>query len=542
MMLIYTIVLFVTNLIYHINITFAEYSIPGTPIYIKPKSEKQDRMDMVSHNPIDSSYILNRTTYSPQLSSTHTKAFSLTNSDCFCSYDQQINLLLCSPLLQTSSSFPLSSIDHSLINITLNDCTFSNNRLNLPIIKEKTIDHLRLYDINQEDYLVFDTTSFSFYKINHLYIIYSSIQPITMLLISNETFSLSLRTLYIDSCYLITLNQPLSRLVLLESITLINIHQFSWYDFQQQIIHLPKLHYVYIGEDILPVTNDIFNAISCEDLSSQWIFTYRLIQTCSCKLMSFLKTIHQYENLYKCPNSNNTIDFIHDICQFNENEYKIENETHLFCNQCLSHQCPNGTLCAETYDLQSNCLLLFKYDYQTILNLPLTPYTKPFVFQESQTYFNINSNKTLQPNTFNSVATILIDWNQNYTENSLYDAQMFHQTFSEMLNQPWSPQIYSSTSGQSPVWKDLLLSLDELVKNIDDSQPTFEFQSKSISTISVRFPTGQQPSKIFGWKIANDNYITANITNSELINQNVTTRVFLNFNNNQSLTSNCITS
>ncbi len=482
-----------------------------------------------------------------QIPSISKKAFRLIDSDCFCSYNQSINLLSCSPYLQNSSSFSLSSSNHSLINITLNDCTYSNNHFNLPKIENKNIDYLRLNDVNHQDYLVFGRTSFNSYSINHLYIIYTYIQPITMLLISNETFSsssssiaLSLRTLYIDSCYLVTLYQPFTRLVLLESITFINIHEFSWYDFQQQIIHLPQLRSIYLGEKILTTTNDIFNVLSCQDLSPQWTFTYRLVQTCSCQLISFLTTIHPAENFYQCPNSNQKIDFIDDICQFHGKEYQIRNYTNTFCNQCLSKQCSNGTLCGESYDSESDCLLLSTYDYETIrTRIPLTSHTKQYLFRETHDYLNMNPNKTLEPNAFNSFATILIDSNQNRTENSPVQVQMFHQTFAAILNRPWSPEIYASSSTELTMLKELIISLEQSIKNINDGNNKFEFQSKLISTVSVPFPTNQPLPDMFGWKITEDNIITSNITNSEPSNSNVTARVFLEFNTSQSYPSNC---
>jgi hypothetical protein len=366
-----------------------------------------------------------------------------------------------------------------------------------------------------------------------------------MLLLSNETFSsssmaLSLRTLYIDSCYLIALHQPFTRLVRLKSITLINIHEFSWYDFQQQIIRLPELNSIYLEEKILTTTNDIFNVLSCQDLSSQWTFTYRLVQTCSCQLLSFLTTIHPIKNVYQCPNSNRTINFIDDICQFHGKEYQIRNHTNSFCNQCLFKQCSNRTLCGESYDSNSQCLLLSSYDYETIRNrIPLTSYTKRYLFRESHNNLNMNPNRTLEPTAFNSFATILIDSNQNQTDDSFANVQMFHQTFAAMLNQPWSPQIYASSLVKPTMLQDLILSLDQTIKNINDRNHIFEFQSQLISTMSLPFPTNQTLPNMFGWKITDDNLIIANITNSELSNPNITTRVFLYSNTDQLYTSNC---
>ena len=543
-MLIYSIFIFVIILIYHINISFAEYSIIGTQVDVIPKTEDiLSRDDSISHPPTDLYYGARTTIFWPPIPSKDTNAFPLINSDCFCSYDLTINLLLCSPLLQTSSTYPLSDTNIPLINLTLNDCTFSDHHLNLPIIPGKNIDQLRLYNVNYQTYLVLDATSLSLYTINHMYIVYSYSQPITMLLISNETFSSSLRTLYITSCYLLTLNKPLNRLFSLESITLKNIEQFSWYDFQQQIVRLPRLRYIYITEEILSLTSDIFNAISCQDILPQWIVTYRSTQTCSCTYISLLKTVHRVGDVYKCPNSDNTIDFIDDICQFNGKEYAIQNRTDLFCDKCQTYRCRNGTLCAETYDSEASCVLQSRYDYETIRSrIPLTPYTKQFLFQESQGYLSINPNKTLQPSGFNSVAMVLINSNQNHTPNSASDVQMFHQTFSEMLIRPWSSAIYNSTGTPPQIWQQLFVSLDGSVKKINNSESKFVFQSKPISTMSLIFSPEQPPQETFGWKITNDNQITENMTNFQVVDKTITSRVFLKFNNNQQYKPKCETS
>ncbi|CAF1140369.1 unnamed protein product [Adineta steineri] len=528
-------------LIYHINSGFAQNPILGLQVKITPKIEELDELNVLSRE--DNSITVlpsRRPTESHSISRTtptqNTYASPLPNSNCFCSYDQIINLLLCSPLLQTSTSYPLSDTNTSLINITLNDCIFSTNHLNLPMIQRKNIDQLRLYNVNHRNYLVLDGSSFSSYSINNLFVVYSYTLPITMLLISNDTFSLSsinlsLRTLYISSCYIVTLNKPFTRLFLLESISLINIYQFSWYDFQQQIVLLPKLQTIYIVDEIFSLTGDIFNAISCQDLSSQWTFTYRSLQTCSCKYISFLQTMHRLPNSYKCPNSNNAIDFMDDICQFKEKEYQIQDEPNLFCNRCLTFPCPNGTLCAEVYDSEPVCVPLSRYDYETISNrIPLTPYTQPFLFRESQQFLSSNANRTLGPTAFNSVANVLIDSNRNNLQNSQNDAQMFHQTFSEMLDRPWSPTVFSSPNTSSGVWQQLLVSLDGSIKNLNDSEPKFVFQSKPISTMSLPFLPEQHSQGTYGWKITHDNQITENITDSQSNDINVTTRVFLKFN------------
>ncbi|UJR27747.1 hypothetical protein I4U23_009022 [Adineta vaga] len=538
--------LFIT-LIFHIHINDAEYSSIGMNVSIKPKINESniyshdDYMTIFSsRHSTDLNYIPRSTTYWPLIPSVTTNAFPLTDSNCFCTYDRIINALLCSPLLKNSISYPISDTNIALINITLNDCTFSNNHFNLPNIGRKNIDQLRIYDINHGNYLVLDRTSFSSYSINQLYIIYSYSQPITMLLLSNETFSSpslmysSLHTLYITSCYLITLNKPFSRLFLLESVTLMNIYQFSWHDFQQQINRLPKLRFINIAEENFPLSNMIFNALSCQDISSQWILSYRVIQTCSCAYISFLQTIRSLGTFYQCPNTNNVVDFFADICQFNGKEYQIQNNMQLFCNKCLRFPCSNGTTCAEVFGSEPTCISSSRYDYETIQKrIPLTPYTRPFLFRESQEYLTFDSNKTLEAIAFNSVVTILIDSNRNPTSASPNDAQMFHQTFAEMLNRPWSPDIYTASMSSPIVWQQLLVSLDGSIKMINDSESKFVFQSKPISTMSLRFPTEEPDQEMFGWKITNDNQITENITNLESNDETVTSRVFLKFNHQQ---------
>ena len=543
-MLIYSIFIFIITLIYHLNGNLDENPVVATYVNVIPKPEGPSGVKFSPPRPTDLYYPTRSPTIRYPVAAIVATAFPLPNSNCFCSYDPVINLLLCSPLFQYSSTYPLSSTNNSLINVTLNDCVFSNNHLTLPTLNNKNIDHLWLYDLNRADYIVTDGTSFSSYTINHMHILFTLNQQITILLISDDTFSLSsisssLRTIYIESCYLILFNKPLNNLLSLESIILIDLQQFSWYDFQQQIIRLPKLRYVYIGEDT-PTANKISNVLSCPDISSQWIFTYISIQTCSCELMLFLQTVHRFRDFDRCPNSNNTIYFIDNVCQFNGTVYPIKNQTNLFCNKCLSYQCPNGSLCSEASGSEPKCGLLSRDDYETIQNrIPLTPYTKEFLLQESQQFLTINPNKTLEPSAFNSVVTILIDSNGNRTENSPVQAQMFHQTFSEMLNRPWSPNVYNSQVASPTVWQQLFGSLDESIRSINDSDPKFVFQSLPISTMSLRFPTIQPPQSMFGWQITNDNQITGNITNSQSINASVTTRVFLLFNNNQTYNLNC---
>ena len=463
------------------------------------------------------------------LVASNTKAFRLQNTDCFCSYDLVINLLVCSPLFENATTTDIASRNSSMINVTLHYCTFVNNCLQLPNIANKSIDELRLYDINYDNYLILDSKSFSTISINQLYIIYTHIQPLAIVLMSNETFvsstmSSSLRKLHIESCYIWSLNQPLSRLFQLESLTLINIQQFSWYDFQKQIINLPQLRLIIIEENLISSTNDIFNVLSCQDLASQWTLSYGLIQTCSCQLLTFIQTIRRYKNTYRCLNSNNAIDFIDDICQFNGKEYKLDNNhTQLFCHQCLSRTCPKGSLCGETYDSNSSCLSLSRNNYEMLRSrIPSTSATLPYLFYESQQYLNSEPNQTLDVNSFTNVAMLLIDSNQN---GSVSDFQMFHQTFSDMLDRPWASAVYVSNNVQTSVWQNLILSFEDSMRLLNDPNNKFEFQSKSLSTVSLPI----QSTESFDWKIINDNRISANLSE----NMTITTRVSIELNRNQ---------
>jgi hypothetical protein len=200
-MLIYSIFIFTITLIYHLNGNLDENPVVATIVKVIPKPEGQSKVEFLSPRPTDLYYPTRIPTIRYPIFAININAFPLPNSNCFCSYDPVINLLLCSPLFQYSSSYPLSSTNNSLINVTLNDCIFSNNHLNLPTIKDKNIDHLWLYDVNRADYLVIDGTSFSSFTINHMHILFSINQQITILLISDDTFSSissSLRTIYID--------------------------------------------------------------------------------------------------------------------------------------------------------------------------------------------------------------------------------------------------------------------------------------------------------------------------------------------------------
>jgi hypothetical protein len=91
-----------------------------------------------------------------------------------------------------------------------------------------------------------------------------------------------------------------------------------------------------------------------------------------------------------------------------------------------------------------------------------------FLFQESHGYLSRNPNQTLEPSGFHSVATILIDSPSNV----------------QMLNRPWSLEV----------WQQLLISLNASIENIKDNHSKFVFQSKPISTISLRLS-----QEIFGW-------------------------------------------
>jgi hypothetical protein len=233
-------------------------------------------------------------------------------------------------------------------------------------------------------------------------------------------------------------------------------------------------------------------------------------------------------NTYQCRNSDRTIDFIDDICQFNGKEYQVQNQSNSFCNRCLTQQCPNGSLCGEAYDADASCLRLARYDYDRIRNrIPLTAYTKSYLVKESQEYLSVNATGTLEVNSFNTVVAILIDSNLNSTENTPADVEMFHQTFAAILNQPWSPDIYAALSSKPAVWQDLLLSFDDSMRNFNDTNATFEFQSQPISTVSLPF----QSDVTLDWRITNNNQITMNTDSN---NPNITTRVVLTLNNTQS--------
>ncbi|CAF5219880.1 unnamed protein product, partial [Rotaria magnacalcarata] len=158
-----------------------------------------------------------------------------------------------------------------------------------------------------------------------------------------------------------------------------------------------------------------------------------------------------------------------------------------------------------------------------------------------------------------SIATILIEANQIATENSPTVTRMFHETFTEMLNKPWTEDIFSlpiydteaaallpsatvSSTTESPptnIWQGLIISLDRSMKNILDNISKFEYYSKPISAMSLRFLAEQQPKETFGWKITNDNRIISNITDEQSTDKTVTSRVFLNFHRNQTFEFTC---
>lgn len=534
-------------LIVQIHVIRMEYMLQDTQVYVRPYPENENTINDRRPDVTNVKDLLQTTTDTSRMPSIFVRSIPLINSNCFCVYDQLMNLFQCSPFLQSYVSFSLTSTNRLLINVTINDCTFNNNRFNLPSIQDKTIDRLQLNDINHQDYLVFDSTSFASTSINTLSINYTYIQPITMILLSNETFAspvlrYSLQTLHIESCYLLTLNQPFNCLISLQSITLMNIPQFSWYDFQQQIVSLPNLRRVYLGENIVPNTHDIFNVLSCQDLSPRWMLTYRLIQTCSCQLLAFLQTVERVGNRYRCRNSATIVDFIDDICQIHNREYLIYNQTNLFCNRCLFNRCDIGTLCAESPDLNSSCLPILRYDYITIrTRLPLTSLTQSFLIQENYQYLLFQPNLIVESNTLNGIGIAIVDPNRTQTINSLSQVHLLHQTFVEILGQPTIVPSYANTAAATivrvPTWNKLIRSLDESIKNINDTQDMFEFKSKPISTVSLVFPMDRQPPDIFGWKIADDNTITTNVTDSETSEINATSRVFLRFDKSRSLSS-----
>lgn len=529
----------------YFHVITAEYTIYGTQVYVITNPEKGNTSNSPLRDTTELMDLSRSTTNAARIPSIFVSSVPLINSNCLCAYDHRLNSFECSPYLQNSATLPLSAVNLPLINVTLNDCIFSNNRFNLPLIQGKNIDHLQLNDINHQDYLLLDSTSFASYSINAISINYTYLQPITMLLLSNETFASpilrrSLKRLHIESSYLLTLNQPFSYLISLQSITLMNIPQFSWYDFYQQIVYLPNLRSIYLGEMFVSNTHDIFNVLSCQELSSQWMLTYRLLQTCSCHLMAFLGTVERKGQIYQCRNSNKTVDFIDNICQIHNREYLVRNQTEPFCKQCLVNLCPSGTFCAESYDLKPICLPLTRSDYFTIrARLPLTLSTQPYIVQENYQYLIFRSNNTVEPDPSSGVGTITMDPNRTQTVNPLSEVQLLHQTFVEILTRPTvAPTIGAQhTFVQIPSWNKLIRSLDESIKNINDTEDIFEFKSKPISTVSLVFPIKQKPPSTFGWKIDNDNTIITNITETKFNDMNVTARAFLRFDQSQPYTS-----
>jgi hypothetical protein len=110
-----------------------------------------------------------------------------------------------------------------------------------------------------------------------------------------------------------------------------------------------------------------------------------------------------------------------------------------------------------------------------------------------------------------------------------------------MLDRPWSSNVFVASTLPSTFWQNLFVSLEQSVKTINDSEPTFEFQSQSISTLSLRFPLDQSLPDTLGWKISNNNKITANISKIESDMNNITSRVFLNIEQNPLVQVNCQT-
>ncbi|CAF2027361.1 unnamed protein product [Rotaria magnacalcarata] len=486
------------------------------------------------------------------------------DSNCFCVYDRTPNLVECSPMLRNQPPIVLSN-NTTQINMTLTSCIFNANRFTLPTIENKPIDRLHLMDVNRGGYLVFDATSFSAHKISHISIEYNYDNSPTKLLISNEAFSQisiksKLRKLSFKNCYLITLKKSIGELVLLFSIELTNIHGFSWYDFLQEIKGLRSLKDITIDEINSTSINSIFNVLSCQDILPQWNLTFLLIQTCSCEFMEFLKATPHNGSIFQCTNEAKDIHIRDDVCRYNGSVYEIKNRTEQFCKQCLSSKCSDRTFCTEANDFKSDCVSPSRFGDASLLNpVPMTSYTKPFIFQGTQQYLTINTNKSLEPGAFYSIATILIEANQIATENSPTVTRMFHETFTEMLNKPWTEDIFSlpiydteaaallpsatvSSTTESPptnIWQGLIISLDRSMKNILDNISKFEYYSKPISAMSLRFLAEQQPKETFGWKITNDNRIISNITDEQSTDKTVTSRVFLNFHRNQTFEFTC---
>ena len=328
--------------------TEGQYTVRPTTASLERKQSSQRRPEQLSTMVTTLS---RRSTSSEQTTSRVSEprppaTFPLQDSDCFCSYDVMSNLLSCSPSLQNFPSSRMSREMSPIINITLSDCNFFNNHFNLPIFSGQEIDHLHLYDINRQDYLLFDHDSFFPYRIHHIYIYYTFVAPITMLLLSNETFaspSIShvLTTLHIDSCYLLTVDSPFRYLRALQSITLIDIEHFSWYDFNQEIRQLPQLRWIDIVDETELMNNDTANVIACRDVPTQWIFSYRYIQTCGCEFVALLNSTRRFGDQYQCVNSSNAIDFLANVCRANGKVYEIKNQTNQFCQRCVSYGCPS---------------------------------------------------------------------------------------------------------------------------------------------------------------------------------------------------------
>ena len=330
-------------------------------------------------------------------------ALSLPNSNCFCTFDALTNLLTCSPGLKSNMSNVLPTGNRSIINMTLNSCRFSNNHLNLFNFVGQRIDLLILADTNQQDYLVFDRSSFESYRINQMIIYYTVQQRVTILLMSDDTFSSlmlrsSLISLRIESCYLLVLPNTFRNLENLRSIILVDIDQFSWSDFQREIRPLTQLRSLIIQDETKISRKNIANVLSCNDFFKQWTFVYRSLQTCSCELISFLKSLRSYDKTYQCLNSLMVVDLFIDRCELNGKEYLLtENNTSQYCSRCLNSRCSPDTVCIETTSSSPTCVPRSRLDYEIIRQrVPPSPLTNKFLFRETQAYLNFTGKSNVR--------------------------------------------------------------------------------------------------------------------------------------------------
>ena len=464
-----------------------------------------------------------------------TDPIPLVNSDCLCFYDSMTNSLICTPpsVVEFLPSSPLPSTDRPSINVALNGCQFLNNIVKLPMIGRRSIDHLRLNNINAQGYLLFDSSSFASSSISHITISYTSTDPVSILLLSNDTFaplSSSLRTLYIDSCYLITLYRPFRQLTSLQSISFVTVDQYSWSDFYQDIVSLPVLGQVFITDRLFSTTGPFMNAVSvsCSNLAPSWILNDRTGQTCDCTFVSMLRAENSLQDIFKCSDSNDTMNLLGLICRLQKRGPLALNRISPSCRKCPSDACSSGAPCTPASPSQPTCIPPRKYDLAAMRQrIPLTSSTRRFLLNGTEQTNTSNASGPLEPSGFLSLATMLSGLNPSLAASAPTDPQLFHQMLLEMLSRPWSPSIYSSSVSLHDSWQSVFVSLDNTVKEINDSDPRFEFQSQVLSTVSVRFATDQQLQSTFGWKVNNDNRVIANA--SDWTETNISSRIFLRF-------------